>query len=103
MQRPKSFIYHQPVSEKDVLGFDGYNIQDVFCVRANGDGNFLEYGIAENSILFVDKSMPFQDGKLSLFLTGSSETQKEPYKVSNKKIKGAEHLGRIVMSVNQFA
>lgn len=42
------------VSSRRFIGFEGYDPEGMFCVIANGDNNFLMYGIAEGSLLLVD-------------------------------------------------
>ena len=60
---------HPLVYANGILGFQGYSKDNIFCVLANGDNNFLFYGIAENSLLIVDEKQPFAQGKLNVFQT----------------------------------
>ncbi|MEE1318008.1 MAG: hypothetical protein UHD05_00715, partial [Ruminococcus sp.] len=45
---------HKPCYMKGVIGCGGYaNTKSLVCMTANGDNNFVDEGIVENSILFV--------------------------------------------------
>lgn len=48
------------VYEHGLLGFRGYLRDGLFCVIANGDNNFLLQGIAEGSLLVVDRKKAYQ-------------------------------------------
>lgn len=82
----------------DVMGCVYHNVDDVFILTANADNNFLYYGIAENSLLFVKPSKRIKNGTLMVFLTGGDPQ----YKLSTTNIKDTEMVGRVLMTVNQY-
>ena len=63
------YTKHPLVYVSGILGFQGYTADDMFCVPANGDNNFLLHGIAEGSLLVVDRKLPFAEDELSMFQT----------------------------------
>ena len=69
------------------------------CCIANGDNNFADCGIVENSIVFVQKKLPFKEGALNVFkINDNSDTQ---FKLSRVMVDG-EYIGRSLMAINQF-
>ena len=91
------------VFEHGLLGFRGYIRDGLFCVLANGDNNFLLHGIAEGSLLVVDRKKAYQKDKLNVFRTDVITDGQKQLKLSLTRIKGALYVGRVVMSVNQYA
>lgn len=89
---------HPCCSCGDVMGCEYHNVDDVFILTANGDNNFLYYGIAKNSLLFVKPSKRIKKGSLMVFLTDGDPK----YKLSTTNIKDAEMVGRVLMTVNQY-
>lgn len=85
-----------------ILGFGGYELDGLFCVFANGDNNFLLYGIAEGSLLVVDKKRGYECNKLNVFQTNVIADGIRQLKLSKTRIKGADYVGRVVISVNQY-
>ena len=56
-----------PCGYMDILGCNGYDTRNVVCVTANGDNNFLNEGIVEGTLLFVDTSEEYKAGQLNVF------------------------------------
>lgn len=90
------------VYEHGLLGFRGYLRDGLFCVIANGDNNFLLQGIAEGSLLVVDRKKAYQKNKLNVFRTDVVVDGQKQLKLSLTRIRGAPYVGRVVMSVNQY-
>ena len=88
---------HSPSFNNGILGCDGLSDTDsIFCLAVNGDNNFLNFGIIENSILFADKSKLFLDGGLNVY-----QLQDGTFKLSRNELK-EEYKGRIIMAANIF-
>lgn len=91
------FEKHCPSYNNGTLGCDGFSNTDaIFCLAANGDNNFLNFGIVENSILFIDKSKEFKEDDLNVYLL-----KDDTYKLSRTKL-DEEYHGRIIMAVNIY-
>lgn len=92
---------HPPKMIRDVIGIGGYDRDKrstVVCMHANDDNNFLNEGIVRNSVVFVDTSADFTAGALNVFKTGGEV----PFKLSKTEISGAEYVGKIFLTVNQY-
>ncbi len=74
------------------------NANDFFALKANGDNNFLDYGIAENSILFVKPCKDVPKEALRVY-----KTNKEEYKLTLTDIDDCTLVGMVVMSISQYA
>ena len=96
------YAEHPLVYANGILGFQGYTADDMFCVPANGDNNFLLHGIAEGSLLVVDRKLPFVEDELNMFQTGQIVHGKKQMKVSLTQLEGCPYVGRIIMSVNLY-
>lgn len=95
---------HSLIMSGSLLGFEGYrNLKDMFCVHANGDNNFLLYGIAENSLLIVDPKKPFRKNGLNVFETDTIINGEKQLKLSLTRLDGCPFMGRVIMSVSQFS
>ncbi|MCM1046788.1 MAG: hypothetical protein NC417_14890 [Candidatus Gastranaerophilales bacterium] len=97
-----SYEKHPLVFANGVLGFQGYSADDLFCVPANGDNHFLPYGIAEGSLLIVDRTLPFVEEKLNIFQSDRIIDGKRQMKVSFARPEKFPYIGRIIMSVNLY-
>ena len=97
-----SEIRHPLVCISGTLGFQGYGHESLFAVLANGDNNFLLYGIAENSLLVVDQNYPYKENKLNVFQTGTFADGEKKLKLSLEWLENCPYMGRVIMSVNQF-
>ena len=75
---------HVPCGYMGMLGCNGYEqIDGIICLIANGDNNFLNEGIVEGSILFIDTKSKFQQGLLNVFKFKSNISPQ--YKLSRKE------------------
>ena len=91
---------HRPCCSDGVLGLSGYTgVESIICFTANGDNNFLNEGIVETSVLFVDTAKECREGLLNVYRRANAET---PFKVSRTPIDGAEYFGRIILTVNPY-
>ena len=92
---------HVPCGYMGILGCNGYEKTDnIICLTANGDNNFLNEGIVEGSILFVETSSKFQEGLLNVFKYKSNISPQ--YKLSRNRVAGATFCGKVLMAVNQY-
>ena len=92
---------HVPCGYMGILGCNGYDKADkIICLTANGDNNFLNEGIVEGSILFVDTKSKFQQGLLNVFKFKSNISPQ--YKLSRNKVAGATFVGKVLMAINQY-
>lgn len=98
----KSEIQHPLVFAGGVLGFQGYGRDGLFTVLANGDNNFLLYGIAENLLLVVNQNLPYETDKLNVFQTNQVINGKKQLKLSLERLEGCPYIGRVILSVNQY-
>ena len=95
-----SVVYNEsnaPIATKGVLGCKGYFSNEIVCFIANGDNNFINDGIVENSLVFVDKEILYKKGKVSVFQQPDSS-----YRLSKSKVRKAEYVGQVVMVINQY-
>ncbi len=91
---------HAPCSLNGIVGCNCYlNTDSIICFIANGDNNFLNEGIVEKSILFVDTEGTFETGKLNVF---EQENNTPKFKVSRTQLPDARFVGRVVMCANQY-
>ena len=88
---------HSPCIGSNVLGIDGFECKDsIFCIMTNGDSNFFYFGIVEDSILFVDPDIEFDEGMINIYLKSDGT-----YKLSRTAL-DYEYKGRVIMSMNIF-
>ncbi len=92
---------HAPCGYMGMLGCNGYDKADkIICLTANGDNNFLNEGIVEGSLLFIDTDTQFQKGQLNVF---KFKTNISPqYKLSRNRVAGATFIGKVLMAINQY-
>lgn len=92
---------HAPCGYLGVLGCGGYkNTDQIICLTATGDNNFLSDGIVEGTLLFIDTNSAYQKGQLNVFRYKSERTPQ--YKLSRKKIPHAAFIGKVLMAINQY-
>ncbi len=85
-----------------VLGLGGFTPGDgMVAALANGDNNFLLFGIAENSLLIIDKNKHYQPGKLNVYCTDIVDGE-PAYKLSLIELADYPFVGRVVMTINQY-
>ncbi len=93
-------LKHAPCSVNGIVGCDRYeNTDSIICLIANNDNNFLNEGIVEKSIIFVDTKGIYELGKLNVF----EQKYKIPkFKISRTQLPEAGFVGRIIMTANQY-
>ena len=89
-----------PCGFHDILGCQGYNTKSVVCMTANGDNNFLNEGIVEGSILFIDTNQKYTQGQLNVFKY--RENTNPQYRLSRTKVKDATFFGIVLLAINQY-
>ena len=92
------------VFENGILGFyRDTDADSLFCVIANGDNNYLKFGIVENSLLVIDKNQPFEKDKLNVFQTNKIVNGEKQLKISFSQLDSFPYVGQIVMTANQYS
>ena len=90
---------HPPTFSYGVLGCSMYqNSSSIICCVANNDNEFTDYGIIDNSLVFVQKKLPFKEGALNVFK--ESKNTGVAYKLSRVMI-DSEYVGRALMSIKK--
>lgn len=89
-----------PCGYNDILGCQEYNTKSVVCMTANGDNNFLNEGIVEGSILFIDTNQKYAQGQLNVFKY--RENTNPQYRLSRTKVKDATFFGIVLLAINQY-
>jgi hypothetical protein len=74
---------------------------DVFIAKADGGNHFTDYGIFEGTLMIFDAQKGFRQGRLSAYRKLGNGDGPE-LRISDKFIVGYEHLGRLVMTINNF-
>ncbi len=88
------------VYNQKFVGFRGYEPEGMFCMIANGDNNFLLFGIAEGSLLLIDPKKSYEEGKLNVLR--KEDNREQQWKLSLANIEGFSCIGRVIMSVMQY-
>ena len=92
---------HNPCGYLGILGCGGYkNTEQIICMTATGDNNFLTDGIVEGTLLFIDTSSEFKSGLLNVFKYNSDRSPQ--YKLSKRKVPKADYIGKVLMAVTQY-
>lgn len=97
-----SVTSHPLIFKDGVLGFEGYDDTGLFSIFSNGDHHFLLQGISEGSLLVVDTQKRFKQQGLNVFKTDVIVNGINQLKLSMSRIKGADYVGRVIMSINQY-
>lgn len=92
---------HTPGKQFDIIGCSGYsNMNNIVCLTASADNNFIEEGIVQGTLLFVDKDSTYEKGKLNVFRYKRDRSPQ--YKLSRTKIPKGSFIGTVFMAVNQY-
>ena len=91
---------HELTFQDDIIGMSGYYSKSAFALVANDDDNYLNHGIAKNSLVVVDPELPYKKGKLCVFYNPEKKPQ---MRLSKKKLSGCPYCGRVILSINSFA
>lgn len=97
----KNYVRHPFVVMDVSIGIQGYATENLFCVPANLDNNFLSYGIAESFLLVGDQKQPFEAGRLNVFQTEKIVDGRKQLKLSLSWLEAAPYIGRVIMAVNR--
>lgn len=101
MNTSASLEKHSPCYHAGIIGCDGYaNAQNIICMTANDDNNFLQDGIVQGTLLFIDTDGTYEKGKLNVFRYKRDRSPQ--YKLSRTKIPKGIFVGTVLMAVNQF-
>lgn len=98
-----NYEQHPLVFSHGVLGFQSFPGTDLFCVPANGDNNFLSYGIVENTLLIVDRKKLFWETALNIFQTAQMSHGAAQLKLSSVWLADASYVGRVILSANLYS
>ena len=83
-----------------IVGCDRHgSTGSIICLIANNDNNFLNEGIVEKSIIFLDTKGKYEPGKLNVF---EREHEITKFKISRTQLPEAKFVGRIIMTANQY-
>ena len=88
---------HRPVFSDDILGFAGFNFNNLVCFIADGD---LPQGIADGCFLFTEIGTSYVEGDLIITRTKSKPYE---YKIKLAKKVESDYLGRVLMATQLFA
>lgn len=92
---------HTPCMQAGVIGCGGYiEKNNVICLTASDDNNFLQEGIIQGTLLFVDADSTYEKGKLNVFRYKRERTPQ--YKLSRTKVPKGLFVGTVFMAVNQY-
>lgn len=89
---------HPCVGVNGILGCLYDNTDDIVILTVNADNNFLYYGIAKNSLLFVKPTKKIKKDSLMVYEVNG----KPKYKLSLSPIKDGKMIGRVIMCINQY-
>lgn len=92
---------YPPCYSENTLGCSGFrNTKNIVCLIVNDENNFIDNGIVEGSILFVNTKAIYKPDKINVYKY--NEERQPQYKLSNGGEKDAKYFGRVVMAINQF-
>lgn len=86
-------LKHTPDYNEGVLGCRGYAPIGIIALTAGDVGHFIQKGIVDGSIVFVQTLYPFEEDQVNVFFVNDEEG--EHYKLSTKKISG-RYVGQAV-------
>ena len=93
-------LKHTPDFREGVLGCRGYPPMGMIALTAGDEGHFIQQGIIDGSIVFVQTLYPFEEGKINVFYVNDEDG--EHYKLSMKRIFG-KYIGQAVGSFTVLA
>lgn len=101
MKTAHLFEKHTPCMHAGVIGCSGYSEKNnIICLTASDDNNFLQEGIVQGTLLFVDADSTYEKGKLNVF---RYKRERSPqYKLSRTKVPKGSFVGTVFMAVNQY-
>lgn len=88
---------HSPCITGSILGCEGFEYKNsIFSIMIDGENNFINFGIVEDTIMFVDSDKKFADGEINVYCLNDGT-----YTLSRSKM-SADFKGRVIMSVNIY-
>lgn len=86
----------EPALHSKVIGVKGMfeEPESVFCLVADTGDKFLNKGIVNDSLVFVDSNLPCSENKLNVYCLPGGY-----YRLSEKDDPDAFYAGRVIMSV----
>lgn len=88
---------HSPVFSDDIIGFDGFEFNNIVCLIADGD---LPQGIADGSFLFIRVGTSFKKGDLIITISKSIPNE---YKIKDADKIESDYFGKVLMATKLFA
>ena len=93
---------HPLVFAEGILGLLGYSPDGLWTTVADGGNHFLLHGITENSLLVVDRKLPYEEGKLNVFQTDKVRGGVWERKLSLTKLEGFPYMGCVILTINRY-
>lgn len=90
------------VCYSDIVGFSFPKTDSLFCLIAAEGERFREYGIAEGSLLLVEPHLPYEEGKLNVFLESCEDGIHDTWRLSLDYLPRAMHFGQVIAAYNRF-
>ena len=89
----------EPATNSGVLGIRGYldEPESVFCLVAATGEKFLNKGIIDDSLIFVDSNLPCSENELNVYCVPGGY-----FRLSEKDEPDAFYAGRVVMTVTVY-
>lgn len=90
---------HKPSMKEGIIGCGGYTKKPdrLYCLIVNGDGLYLNDGIVNGSIVYVDADAPYEIDKLNVFVNDVGQ-----YELSVDRRCDDRYLGRVIMAINKY-
>lgn len=76
--------------------------KDTIVFVADGGNHFTDRGIFEGMFLIFDLNGKFERGHLSCFYNQASDEERPKYKVSDKRMRGYRHIGRLIAAIRNY-
>lgn len=90
---------HEPCIREEVVGCDGYayKFDCLYCLIVSESRRHVNDGIVENSIIYVDSSIPYEKDRLNIFVNDMGE-----FELSASRENDKDYSGRVIMTINQY-
>ncbi len=87
---------HTPALSDGILGMDGFSkSDDICCLAANSTGKFLNKGICDGSIIYINRTSSYSENNLNVFVMPDGG-----YLLSDKDEPDGFYFGKAIMTVN---
>lgn len=77
-------------------------VKDTIVFVADGGNHFIDHGIFEGMFLIFDLNGKFERGHLSCFFNQAPDEEHPKYKVSDKRMRGYRHIGRLIAAIRNY-